>query len=206
MAASVDLDDLPPMHAPDSRRMRAEASVGLKAVLFVIAVLLALTHGIALNPSSKVSGLPEGARIACLVLIHLEAVMALICLERILRADPGVIRRGPETCRPVPHAVAERISSNRGLRELRNVDDPKRGVYCVRCLVWRPRDRKAHHCSTCQRCVLDFDHHCGFFGRCIAGTATSGNLPWFFLIITFGYLGALTCLIFCLAAIILATQ
>ena len=33
---------------------------------------------------------------------------------------------------------------------------------CNSCGVWRPK--LAKHCSLCERCILDHDHHCGVMG------------------------------------------
>ena len=37
--------------------------------------------------------------------------------------------------------------------------------YCGKCNLGKPR--LARHCSTCGRCVLDFDHHCNWVGGCV---------------------------------------
>ncbi len=38
--------------------------------------------------------------------------------------------------------------------------------FCVRCN--RKINSEMKHCIECSTCVSDLDHHCGFFGKCIA--------------------------------------
>lgn len=37
--------------------------------------------------------------------------------------------------------------------------------FCKKCRMQRPP--RTHHCSTCNRCVLQMDHHCIWFNNCI---------------------------------------
>jgi hypothetical protein len=116
-----------------------------------------------------------------------EACVAIICLFSVLNCDPSVIRRTDATCLPLPPLVDERLRAGQPLDGLPNQEDATRGSYCVRCCVWRLKALHgvAHHCSICQHCVGDFDHHCSFFGRCIAGNVAGwrGNAPYFALLL-----------------------
>ena len=38
-------------------------------------------------------------------------------------------------------------------------------TFCAKCNIWRPA--RCHHCSVCDRCVLQFDHHCGWLNNCV---------------------------------------
>ncbi|KAJ8605545.1 hypothetical protein CTAYLR_000110 [Chrysophaeum taylorii] len=194
--------ELPPLPEPDYERKWNESKHGVLNVLFIITIILVLTNFVVLN--QRVGTLPVVARWVCFLSIHAMAFLALLCLERVLRADPGVVERSDESCLPIPDSVRERLIERRSLDDLRNLylDDETRGSYCVRCCVWRPPKRRSHHCSTCQRCVVDFDHHCGFYGRCIAGTWRTGNMPYFFALILLAWASVLVVLVFFVYALV----
>ena len=110
---------------------------------------------------------------------YVHVAMAAVGLVVINLADPGVLHRSEDTCLPLPADVAERllVAPGQPLDGLENVSDADgRGSYCVRCCVWRPP--LSHHCSICQMCVREWDHHCEIFGRCAGGATLKcrGNL------------------------------
>jgi palmitoyltransferase ZDHHC2/15/20 len=45
------------------------------------------------------------------------------------------------------------------------IQHPSTHSYCKKCHIYRPL--RAHHCSSCNKCVLKMDHHCPWFGTCI---------------------------------------
>lgn len=70
--------------------------------------------------------------------------------------------------------------------------------FCIRCNRKVNMDMK--HCIECAACVSDLDHHCGFFGKCIAGRQRFA----FYAFLTFmfvGFIALLGSLSFLLTAI-----
>jgi len=169
-----DVASLPPLPTPVYSEMRAEAACGCTLVLGIIGVLVGSTTA-SLAPGSMPSE-NETTRQLGLFLIYGEAAVAIICLLGLMWGDPGTVKRTKETCFPLPDAVAERLHNGQSLDGMSNIVEGDR-VYCVRCLVWRPdqpppscvdvcnpedeMSEGTHHCATCNRCVTDFDHHCG---------------------------------------------
>lgn len=54
---------------------------------------------------------------------------------------------------------------------------------CQKCRIQRPP--RCHHCSTCHRCILQYDHHCVWLNNCVG----LGNYRHFFLTVAFLTLG-----------------
>ena len=73
--------------------------------------------------------------------------------------DPGIIPRNddPEIdSQPPPPLYRERVDDDGN-----TVSD----TWCHTCKIYRPP--RASHCSDCDNCVLEFDHHCPFTRNCI---------------------------------------
>lgn len=208
-ASQEILEVLPPMPAPDSGTQRFQSALGLIGVISAVLAAVIGTRVCTRIMDSKWGPLPH----VLFVLVHIEAVVALVCLAGIMLADPGVVQRSPETCLPVPRKVALKLRRSETLNSRENVTEEEGRVYCTRCFVWRENrvcssnggfsgmlekvcegrnEGSFHHCSICQRCVKTFDHHCGFFGRCIAGSGLQGNMIYFKIIISVGLLGYAT--------------
>ena len=156
------LDSLPPMPAAEHPEQLLQMLGGSVMVCGTTAFLLALTYVITLGRL----GLSPKIDLACRIAMNSCAAVALSCLALLIFGDPGTVKRSVQTCLPLPLSVREHLLTKPGesLEGLSNSqyedsDDEeatatRKHSFCVRCCVWRPRH--AHHCRTCQRCVVHF--------------------------------------------------
>jgi palmitoyltransferase ZDHHC3/7/25 len=101
--------------------------------------------------------------------IHFLLANGLICLAlsshlRTMLSNPGAV---PNNAKPV---------------------DPAHYAFtCHKCSNFKPP--RAHHCSTCGRCIIKMDHHCPWVNNCV-GLA---NQKFFLLFVFYIMLSALYC-------------
>jgi hypothetical protein len=178
-AAALPISELPELPRR-SKKYFAQPFLGLCLVGSVSTLCVSLTRELASeNDNSQFVKKLHYIVCAC-------AAMAGTSTAYIIFGKAGEVRRSDSTCYPIPKEVAVRLMQKQPLDGLGNIVCSADGrSYCVRCLLWRPaqqRYMRSHHCQICQRCHMDFDHHCAVFGRCIVG----GNLiPFRTLFFTF---------------------
>lgn len=192
--SSVALSDLPPLPTEHYTKQR-QRNGGVSVVLFSIFAFVGTTHGLGLElfPGFERNSAPWWT---FFILIYIQAALAILGLIAMIVADPGVVQRSKESCYPIPVQMGPALQDYLDQRgkfvkhivlpreKYLMAEDGTGDSYCVRCMVWRRAvDGKHYHCNTCQQCVKQYDHHCGVFGRCIAGKMFSakGNYKYFVL-------------------------
>lgn len=95
--------------------------------------------------------------------------MALLSYSCAVLTDPGSLdspRRNWSKCHDYSYLpTTEPSDDSFVLSSITAGSEEGQGSYCRRCQNIRP-DR-AHHCSSCKRCVLKMDHHCPWLATCI---------------------------------------
>jgi hypothetical protein len=223
----IPIEFLPRLPKPDFDSIRRETIGGTFIVFLFIAIFVSLTHGVALAAVGRVPH-GSVARIVLLTSIYTQAGIAVLCLLGIQFMNPGIVPRTIETCYPIPSTMREWVAANQqgpqSSYQREREHEPEKTpitsispnfvalhrppewyiagndgrVYCTRCLVWRQPGINHFHCGTCQRCISYYDHHCTFFGRCIAGNLfhlgrrNGGNYAFFVGIILDGAIAYVT--------------
>ena len=95
---------------------------------------------------SKLASVEVFGLIAFIYIIYNLWMAALI--------EPGILPRNEPHLRPSIPQEAHITSGVMGWK------------YCETCNIYRPPRSK--HCTACQNCVENFDHHCQWIGNCIA--------------------------------------
>lgn len=124
--------------------VKADRFIGNLFILLVFFALFVVYYSVVicvLMPRFLTSNVSK----VLLGLYHFIAIMLMWCLWQTIMGDPG----------QVPTFWGFHFGDH----------ESKRKRYWLMCNVFKPE--RWHHCSTCNRCVLNMDHHCPWVNNCI---------------------------------------
>ncbi|KAJ4709109.1 S-acyltransferase [Melia azedarach] len=136
------------------------SKLGLAPVLWCLILLLLVTYMHSVIMDSNLPKLTAGFGLFAWLGVFL-ATAGLVMFYRCSRKDPGYIRRNVHD--------AQNMKDDEPLLKI-EINNPALlagnwSQLCATCKIVRPL--RAKHCSTCDRCVEQFDHHCPWVSNCI---------------------------------------
>ncbi|KAJ6331934.1 hypothetical protein OIU76_010335 [Salix suchowensis] len=143
-----------------NNRLGRLSKLGLAPVLWFIIILLLLIYIYSVILASNLPKLTTCFGLLAWLAVFL-ANAGLVMFYRCSRKDPGYIRMNVHD--------PQNMKDDEPLLKIEiNNPDLLAGNWsqlCATCKIVRPL--RAKHCSTCDRCVEQFDHHCPWVSNCI---------------------------------------
>ncbi|KAB5514607.1 hypothetical protein DKX38_028513 [Salix brachista] len=141
-------------------RLGRLSKLGLAPVLWFIILLLLVTYVNSVILASNLPKLTAGFGLLAWLAVFL-ATAGLVMFYRCSRKDPGYIRMNVHD--------PQNMKDDEPLLKI-EINNPALltgnwSQLCATCKIVRPL--RAKHCSTCDRCVEQFDHHCPWVSNCI---------------------------------------
>lgn len=136
------------------------SKLGLAPILWSVIFLLLVTYIHSVVMASNLPGLTAAFALFAWMGVFL-ATAGLVLFYRCSSKDPGFISmniNGPEHIKDDDPLLKIEISNSALL-------EGNWSQLCATCKIVRPL--RAKHCSTCDRCVEQFDHHCPWVSNCI---------------------------------------
>lgn len=94
-----------------------------------------------------------------LICFNVATLVAMYSHYKTMTTDPGAV---PNNAKPL---VDDYIEIDHEVNKQTNTGLDKYKKMCRRCQAFKPL--RAHHCSTCGRCVVKMDHHCPWVNNCV---------------------------------------
>ncbi|XP_044471582.1 protein S-acyltransferase 24 isoform X3 [Mangifera indica] len=135
------------------------SKLGLAPILWCLILLLLVTYMHSVIMASNLPKLTAGFGLLAWLGVFL-ASGGLVLFYRCSRKDPGYIRRNVHDSQMKDDEPLLKIEINNPALLAGNWSQ-----LCATCKIVRPL--RAKHCSTCDRCVEQFDHHCPWVSNCI---------------------------------------
>ncbi|KAG6739937.1 hypothetical protein POTOM_057558 [Populus tomentosa] len=141
-------------------RLGRLSKLGLAPVLWFIILLLLVTYVHSVILASNLPKLTAGFGLLAWLAVFLVTA-GLVMFYRCSRKDPGYIRMNVHD--------PQNMKDDEPLLKI-EINNPALltgnwSQLCATCKIVRPL--RAKHCSTCDRCVEQFDHHCPWVSNCI---------------------------------------